>query len=131
MAGAEQHAVCKDLPVDCKEREIRKIILVDYCYQSFAEVCRPESNILVNFFDLRQCRVRGAVRPYKPVAAEVAVTRRPDRTVITSVGLVIFAILVCLKHPLVNPVPDESALKNAVFLNDIPVVLEVSGAVPH
>ena len=131
IAGAEKDSVGKHLPVDCKEREIREVILVCNGYQPPGKVSRFESHILVNLPDLGERRVWRAVRSDQPVTAEIAVAGCSHLSIIAAVSEILLALLAGLQHPLVNPVPDKPALQNSILLDHIPVILEVAGAVTH
>ena len=51
--------------------------------------------------------------------------------VIASIRPEFFALFVCFKQALVNPIPDEASLQLFVFIKKIPVILEIADAVSH
>ena len=75
--------------------------------------------------------MRGAVGCYQSVGAEVGVVYNTHEAHITAKCPYIAVVPVLDGEGLVHPVPDEAALQLVVFINQIPVILEVSHAVAH
>jgi len=72
-----------------------------------------------------------SIRSYQTVAAKIVIRRRTGWAVISAIGPEKFSLLIFLGKALVNPVPDESALKRRIFFNHVPVILKIAGAVAH
>lgn len=90
-----------------------------------------ELDVLVYFSHLFCLRLDTAVGVYHAVDAEIAVGGRAVLAIIAAIGPV-FTVVVCLGgKALVYPVPDTAALEDRIFLDDVPVVLEVAEAVAH
>lgn len=88
-----------------------------------------ELDVLVYFSHLFCLRLDTAVGVYHAVDAEIAVGGRAVLAIIAAIGPV-FTVVVCLGgKALVYPVPDTAALEDRIFLDDVPVVLEVAEAV--
>ena len=90
-----------------------------------------ELDVLVYFSHLFCLRLDTAVGVYHAVDAEIAVGGRAVLAIIAAIGPV-FTVVVCLGgKALVYPVPDTAALEDRIFLDDVPILLEVAETVAH
>ena len=71
------------------------------------------------------------VRKDKPVDAEILITQCARRTKITSIGPELLFFFIFLEKSLIDPIPDKTSLELSVFIEIIPVILEISNTVAH
>mmetsp|Transcript_30857 Transcript_30857/g.65268 ORF Transcript_30857/g.65268 Transcript_30857/m.65268 type:complete len:202 (+) Transcript_30857:1424-2029(+) len=88
-------------------------------------ILQHEIHRLHAFFELDHGRMRHPLRRYHAVDIEIRIVRHIS--VVATVGNV--AILVA--QPLIDPIPDESALQAFMLFDDFPIVGEAAGRVPH
>ena len=111
--------------------EIGKGEVVPYLYDKGYTVEVEELDVLIHLSHFLGLRLDAAVGIYHTVDAEVAVGRSAVFTVIAAVRPVFAAVSGLGGKSLVYPIPDATALQDGILLDDVPVILEVTQAVPH
>lgn len=90
-----------------------------------------ETDVLIHFLDLAQSGVRLSVGIYEAINAEIFVVSVAECTIVAAIAPVFAAILVLHSESLVNPIPDESALKSGICADEVEKILEVARGVTH
>ena len=86
--------------------------------------------MLVYLFHFIILRFRFQIAEYDTVHNELTVVRSIAE--ITAISQVAFTgFLVIVVHRLVYPVPDTAALEDRIFLDDVPVVLQIAHTITH
>ena len=89
-----------------------------------------ETHGLVHFFNFREMRVWIAIRIDETVVEEIAVCRQRG-FVVVPIRPEAPALVVSHCERLVDPVPDEAALKYRECVNSVPVVLQIANGIAH
>ena len=112
--------------VEIGEREI-----IAYLYDRGCRVEVEELDVLIHLPHFLGLRLDAAVGIYYAVDTEVAVGRGAVLAVVAAVCPVFTAVSGLGGKSLVYPVPNTAALQDGVFLDDVPVILEIAEAVAH
>ena len=90
-----------------------------------------EGDVLIYLLHLPDMWMERAVGCYKSVGTEVGIVYYAYKSHIATISPVFVSLVIGLGDGLVYPVPDETTLQLVVFVNQIPVILEVTLAVTH
>ena len=104
---------------------------VGYLDAVLHEGYRLEGDVLVNLLHLPDMWMQRAVGCYKSVGTEVGIVYYAYESHIATISPVFVSLVIGLGDGLVYPVPDETTLQLVVFVNQIPVILEITLAVTH
>ncbi|MPM16931.1 hypothetical protein SDC9_63313 [bioreactor metagenome] len=84
----------------------------------------------MGIFHFGHSGVGGTVRIYYTVAEEISVAGR-IRTIIATVFKVNPSIFVNCFHTLIHPIPNISPLQVGIFIDGLPLQIQVSARIPH
>src|SRR6476646_8054861 len=73
--------------------------------------------------------MHGAVRKDETVSAEVVVVWLIAE--VSSVGPELFPVASLFADALVNPIPNKAAMRPWLRIDDVPILLEIAGTIPH
>ncbi len=65
------------------------------------------------------------------IGTEIGVVDNAHKSHITTVCPVLMSFVICLGKHLIHPVPDKATLQLVVFINQVPIILEVTLTITH
>src|SRR3712207_5741472 len=108
-----------------------EVMAISYSNPSGSKYHRFEVDVLQHFLYFPYMRMKRAVGSNEPVGTKIRIVyhtgkahiaaERPDRTF----------ILIFLQKSLIDPVPDKTSLQLIVFVNQVPIVLQIPYTVSH
>ena len=131
LAASDGFAVCLYCPEELIIVKRGIVESVGYLDAVLHEGYWLEGDVLVNLLHLPDMWMQRAVGCYKSVGTEVGIVYYAYESHIATISPVFVSLVIGLGDGLVYPVPDETTLQLVVFVNQIPVILEITLAVTH
>mmetsp|Transcript_12109 Transcript_12109/g.34285 ORF Transcript_12109/g.34285 Transcript_12109/m.34285 type:complete len:598 (-) Transcript_12109:449-2242(-) len=123
-------AVGADHPGELQVLEGQEGVAVQDRHAAGIEVNCIKGHWLHDLLGLMQLGARLPVGLHQPIDTEVHIRRRVLATKVSAKRPKISSVLRG-RNALVNPIPNEPTLQNAIFVNDFPIFLECSQGVSH